>query len=166
VGKKKCLVVTTRPNLPEACSWIDENLEMLVRKSIPPDIDPPASLLPRRLDKPVYSASSQTYADILKKQFSLVSTPQTTTTDNNKPPRKRHTSILDYNSDQMPDYPPLATSTATNNTSNTNIPQPKMTPTLTPPIDYANDILSIMLNSVESPLCSQKHFLALPNTFC
>jgi len=88
VGKKKCLVVTTRPNLPEARSWIDGNLEMIVRKSIKTGIDPPASLMPRRLDKPVYSASSQTYADILKKQFSLASTPQTTTTENNKPPRK------------------------------------------------------------------------------
>jgi len=47
VGKNKCLVVTTRSNLPEARSWIDGNLEMLVRKSILPGIDPPAALLPR-----------------------------------------------------------------------------------------------------------------------
>ena len=141
VGKNKCLVVTTRPNLPEARSWIDENLEMLIRKSIPSDIDPPASLLLRRLDKPVYSASSQTYADILKKQFLLVSTPQTTTTENNKPSRKRHASILDYDSDKTQDYPPLGTSTTT--TSNTNNPQPNTTPTPTSPTDYATDIMSI-----------------------
>jgi len=50
VGKNKCLVITTRPNLPEAWSWIDENLEKLVWKSFPPGINPPASLLPCRLD--------------------------------------------------------------------------------------------------------------------
>jgi len=143
VGKNKCLVVTTRPNLPEARSWIDDNLEKLVRKSIPTGIDPPASLLPRRLDKPVYSATSQTYADILKKQFSLVSAPQTNTTDNNRPPRKRHASILDYDSDKSPDYPPLETTNATNTTSTTNTQQPKMTLATPSPPDYANDILSI-----------------------
>jgi len=143
VGKNKCLVVTTRPNLPEARSWIDDNLEKLVRKSIPTGIDPPASLLPRRLDKPVYSATSQTYADILKKQFSLVSAPQTNTTDNNRPPRKRHASILDYDSDKSPDYPPLETTNATNTTSTTNTQQPKMTLATPSSPDYANDILSI-----------------------
>ncbi len=105
-GKNKCLVVTTRPNLPEARSWIDDNLEKLVQKSLPVGSDPPASLLPRRLNKPVYSATSQTYADILKKQFSLVSAPQLTAPENNRPPRKRHASILDYDSDKSPDYPP------------------------------------------------------------
>jgi len=143
VGKHKCLVVTTRPNLSEAHSWIDNNSEKMVRKSIPPGIDPPASLLPCRLDKSMYSASSQTYAEILKKQFSLVSTPQTTTTDNQRPPRKRHASILDYDSDKSADYPPLATNTATNTTSTTNNQQPKTPPTTTPSPDYATDILSI-----------------------
>jgi len=27
VTKNKCLIVTMQPNLPEACTWIDANLE-------------------------------------------------------------------------------------------------------------------------------------------
>jgi len=64
VAQKKCPLVTTKPNLPEARAWIDANLERLIHKSIPPDIDPPSSSLPRRFDKPVHSTMSQTYVDI------------------------------------------------------------------------------------------------------
>jgi len=78
----------TKTNLPEAREWIDNNLEPMIRHSIPLGIDPPSSLLPRRLDKPVYSATSQSYADILKKQFSLTPTATTETTNHNRPPRK------------------------------------------------------------------------------
>ncbi len=46
VARRKCLIVTTRPNLPEACTWMDTNLEPMIRKSIPEGIDPPASQLP------------------------------------------------------------------------------------------------------------------------
>ncbi len=80
VTKNKCLIVTMQSNLQEARAWIDENLEPLIQKSIPPRIDPPSSSLLRRLDKPVYSAASKTYADILKQQFSCAapqSTPET-----------------------------------------------------------------------------------------
>jgi len=75
--------VTNKSNLPEARAWIDAKLERLIQKSIPPDVSPPLSLLPWQLDKPVYTAMSQTYTDIRKKQFSLTSTPTTTETDNN-----------------------------------------------------------------------------------
>jgi len=68
VDRRKCLLVTTKPNLPAAREWIDTNLELLIRKSIPEGIDPPSSQLPCQLDKPVYSALSKSYADILKKQ--------------------------------------------------------------------------------------------------
>ena len=46
VARRKCLIVTTRPNLPEAHAWMDTNLELMIRKSIPEGIDPPASQLP------------------------------------------------------------------------------------------------------------------------
>jgi len=46
VARKKCLLVTTKSNLPEARAWIDENLERLIRKSISADIDPTSSFLP------------------------------------------------------------------------------------------------------------------------
>jgi len=89
VGNNKCLVVTTKANLAEARAWLDANLEPMIRKSIPPGIDPPSSSLPRRLDKPVYSETSKTYAEILKKQFTLTSTPATQSdTTATRPPRK------------------------------------------------------------------------------
>jgi len=106
VTRNKCLLVTTKSNLPAARAWIDENLEAMVRKSIPPGIDPPSSLLPRRLDKPVYTAASQSYADILKKQFSLAP-DSTTTTDNLRPPKKRQATVIDYDSDQSADATPV-----------------------------------------------------------
>jgi len=55
VGQNKCLIVTTHPNLPEARAWIDVNLEMLIQKSILMGIDPLSSLLPKQLDKLVYT---------------------------------------------------------------------------------------------------------------
>jgi len=46
VTRHKCILVTNKSNLPVARAWIDANLETMVRKSIPPGIDPPSSLLP------------------------------------------------------------------------------------------------------------------------
>ncbi len=118
VDRRKCLIVTTKPNLPEAREWIDNNLEPLIRQSIPEGIDPPTSQLPRRLDKPVYSASSRSYADVLKKQFSLATTATTTTQDNTRPPRKRQAaSIIDYDSDTATDAPTTTTTVTTSTTS-------------------------------------------------
>jgi len=57
-------------------------LELLIRQSIPEGIDLPSSQLPCRLDKPVYSASSKSYANVLKQQFSLVSNMTTSAVDN------------------------------------------------------------------------------------
>ncbi len=89
VSRNKTAVVTTKSNLPAARAWIDANLEPMIRKSIPPDVEqPPSSLLPHRLDKPVHTTTSRTYADILKQQFSLAPNATTTTTDHNQPPRK------------------------------------------------------------------------------
>jgi len=46
VAKNKCLIITTKPNLSEACKWIDMNLEVMIWKSIPQGINPPSSSLP------------------------------------------------------------------------------------------------------------------------
>jgi len=64
VAKNKRLLVTTQHNLTEAHEWIDMNLQPLIRRSIPPGIDPPASLLPRHLDKPVYLQTCFTHTNI------------------------------------------------------------------------------------------------------
>jgi len=142
-GNKKCIIVTTRPNLPEACAWIDGNLEKLIRKSIPTGIDPPSSLLPRRLDKPVYSATNQMYADILKKQFSLASNQSTMTTENNRPPRKRQATILDYATDPLAEYPSLAPTTTLHTISTAGNQSPNPPPTSMSHQNYATDLLSL-----------------------
>jgi len=133
-GRKKCLLVTTRPNLQAARDWIDENLEPMVRQSIPDGIIPLSEFLPRRLDKPTYTTASQSYADILKKQFSIASATSATTTDITRPPRKRQATKLDYDSDSPTDqFPPLAT-----------VPSPSYPPTATlPQPDYAAELIAI-----------------------
>jgi len=116
VDHRKCLIVMTKSNLPEACAWMDNNLESLINQSIPDGITPPTSQLPQWLDKPVYSVSSQSYADVLKKQFSLTLTVTTLATDNTRPPWKQQAaSILDYDLDVSTD----TTSTTTNVTAST-----------------------------------------------
>jgi len=101
VTHDKCLLITTRPNLLEAHAWIDENLKLLIWKLILMGIDPPSSLLPCCLDKPMYATTSKSYTEVLKQQFSLASIPTSTSTDNNQPPCKHiATTIIDYDSDQ------------------------------------------------------------------
>jgi len=137
IAKNKCLVLTTKSNLPEAREWLDTNLEAMIRKSIPQGIDPPSSSLPRRLDKPLPSETSQTYAEILKKQFSLASmTPPDTA--NNRPPRKRQAAaILDYDSDRSDAALATVTSTATNQSGRMS------SQSTTTPIDYAAKLKSL-----------------------
>jgi len=48
VTRNKTIIVTTKTNLPAARKWVDANLEPMIRKSIPLDVEPPPShSLPR-----------------------------------------------------------------------------------------------------------------------
>jgi len=135
VAKDKCLLITMKPNLPEACTWIDANLEPLIRKSIPAGINPTASLLPRRLNKPMFSASSQTYADILKKQFLLSPTTTQLDTNNNQPPHKQQAAIIDYDSDTGAGLPATPVASATNDN-----PNKSLCNLASPAVDYAAEL--------------------------
>jgi len=139
VGPNKCLLVTKQTNLQEARDWIDTNLEQLIRKSIPDGINLSSSLLPRRLDKPVYSATSLTYADILKKQASLATTPTAPATANNRPPRKRQATLINYDSD---DSMASTAVTATPNLSSQSTAASPPAPSA-PPTTYAAELLSL-----------------------
>jgi len=156
-GLNKCLIVTTKPNLPEAREWVDTSLVPLIRTSLPPGHDPPPSQLPRRLDKPVYSASRQSYAEVLKKQFSLEpADSSTSTTANNRPPRKRQAAIIDYDSDST--NSPSSTNATTNKshshqcTSSHISTSTPMNSTTTTTVDYAAELASLRtdLNSLRS----------------
>jgi len=111
----------------------------MIRKSIPPDVaQPPSSLLPHRLDKPVHTTTSRTYADILKQQFSLAPNTNTTTNDHNRPPRKRQAAKFDYDSDQSTEFPATPTANNINNSNGTTT----NTPTLAALISaFANDMM-------------------------
>jgi len=142
VARNKCLLITTKPNLQTAREWIDTNLELMVRKSIPPGVNPPSALLPRCLDKPVYSTTCQTYADILKKQFSLVPNLTMPDTTNKQPPHKQQATIINYDSD---DSTEKRSNTLNRNmpiNSNSNVPQPSSPPPPPPP-DYAKELISL-----------------------
>jgi len=141
VMKNKCLLITTQNNLPEAHEWINTNLQLLIRQSSPPGIDPPASLLPWCLNKPVYSQTSITYADILKQQFSLAPMPPAPATTNNRPPRKRQATIIDYDSDQSADSP---TPVPNSNSHPGTLTMPSTTTTTM--VDYAAELKSLKNN--------------------
>jgi len=156
-GRNKCLIVTTKTNLPEARAWLDENLEPLIRRSIPLGINPPSSLLPCRLDKPVFSATSQSYTDILKKQFSLTtnSSTGTETTDHSRPPCKRQPTKLDYDSDTLNETPSTTnvTSTAIGHHQSLNLQATTMPSTIAAKLlslkTVLNDLCSVIMSAVK-----------------
>jgi len=89
----------------------------------------------------VYSASSQLYANALKKQFSLISTTVTSSTNNTRPPCKKQAAIINYNSDQSsPDAHP--STPAVTKSPNTQCYSKSPTATTTPN-NYAKELLSI-----------------------
>ncbi len=142
---KKCHLVTTHPNLQAARDWINENLEPMVRWSILEGINLPSALLPGHLNKPMYTTASQSYADILKKLFSIASTTSATTTDITWPPQKRQATKLDYDSDLSEDQPhstmnpESSTNSAITNPHANSQPMPTMTNSPT----YTAELLSL-----------------------
>jgi len=143
VTRTKCFIVTNKSNLLVTRTWIDKHLEQKVRKSILPGIDPPSSGLPCRLDKPIYTKTSQSYAAILKQQFSLAPNATTAMLATPQPPRKRQATIFDYNSNQSMEYPPLTTTTATKSTNNTNVEKSTMAQPVTVTPDCATMLLDL-----------------------
>jgi len=145
VTRNKTLLVTTKSNLTAAREWLDANLEPMIRKSIPSDIEPPPShVLPHRLDKPVYTETSRTYAEILKQQFSFNTTETTTNTNTNWPPHKCQATVIDYDSD-MTESPTITAVVApiTNNNNSTPSSNNTNLPSMATQIDYANELLSL-----------------------
>jgi len=113
VTHNKTIIVTTKHNLPAVRAWINTNLEPMIRKSMPPEIEPPPShLLLCRLNKPVHTTTSLTYANILKKKFSLDSNSTIKDTDNNRPPHKQQAAVLNYDSDQSEEVTAAETHTS------------------------------------------------------
>jgi len=92
------------------------------------------------------------YADMLKKQFSLETNPQSQTNTNNRPPQKRPAKLLDYNSDQSIEYPPLVSNNVNNLLASTNAPNhpsanvsATTAPAPTTTVDYAAELQLIKM---------------------
>jgi len=105
----------------------------------------------------VYTKASQLYVDVLKQQFSLNLNQPTQNTENNRPPRKRQATVIDYDSDQS-EYPPLSTSTTNHPTSGSGNPTTMMAKAspATTTVNYDAEILSIKteLNSLRDIITS------------
>jgi len=68
-------------------------------------------LTPRRLDKPILTAASTTYADQLKARTNNISTVTAATKQYAKPPCSKNTPKVDINFDEK-EFPPLASGTS------------------------------------------------------
>jgi len=130
-------------------------------QKVDPEIHPPGhqstSSLPCRLNKPVYTAMSQSYSDIFKKQFSLALTAAMTDPANNWPLWKHPATIIDYDSNKeqsttnlmnnlmataAPAAMPNETTTTTNSTSSLCSLLPPSTPK-DATVDYAVELASL-----------------------
>jgi len=140
----------------------------MIRRSIPQGVNLPPSLIPRRLDKPVYSATSQSYADILKKQFSLTPTTMTDTTDHNRPPRKRQATKLDYDSDMSSETPTTSTATSqmTGHSPPPNAPPAPMMPTIAAELLSLKSALTELHSVIKSAVEQIKNAVASIPTPC
>ncbi len=110
----KVLITTTKSHLETARQWIDHTLPSIYDEHIADKIDVTTlrHLTPRRLDKPVLTAASSSYADKLKARTSNISSVTTTTKQYAKPPRPKTTPKVDINFDEK-EFPLLASSAST-----------------------------------------------------
>jgi len=175
VTRNKTIIVTTKSNLPAARTWIDKNLEKMIRKSILPDVElPPSSLLLHRLDKPMHMAVSHSYANILKQQFSLAPNATTASTAPNWPPHKRQATQLDYDSDQSAKASTSTTTTVgLNKPSAAPIPQATTRMTETTQNTNSTELLTIkdeiqQLKTILATAVAQitQALASLPNNNC
>jgi len=134
----------------------------MLHKLILEGIDPPPSCLPRQLDKPTYTKMSQSYADILKKQFSLTPHANQATIATTRTPHKQQATILDYDLTQLTEYPPLKTK-ATNLSSNTNAVATTTALTTTAATDCTMALLELK-NEISMLKTSMKPLITTPTT--
>ncbi len=89
--ENKVILVTTKGQLTEARAWADNILPDLYTQNISDKIDVTTlkHIIPRRLDKPMVTAASTTYAKQLQQRTSLVTATPTKQNPLNRPPRSR-----------------------------------------------------------------------------
>jgi len=100
-------VVTTKSQVQAAREWVDNQLPLLYEQHIADKIDTTTlqHLTPRRLDKPILTAASATYAEQLIKRTSYATNATNNNKQLNRPPRTRPTKPLVSFDDKS--FPPL-----------------------------------------------------------
>jgi len=124
----KVLIVTTKGQLVAACEWIDNSLPALYDQHVGDKIDVTTlkNLTPRRLDKPILTTASWTYAEKLKQRTNYVSSTQQQG-QFTRPPRARNTKHPNLS------FAPTATSPSTIKTTTSGHTQPAPAQTKAPP---------------------------------
>ena len=164
----KVMITTTKNQLENARKWLDETLPDLYETHIADKLDVTTlhRLSPRRLDKPVLTAASTAYADMLKTR--TTTTPPTTQTGNKnmKPPRTKKFTPVDMTFDEQ-NFPTLTTNatksttpkkSATSASSVSTTTSQTSTITTNPVFDYKKELARL---SVEIETTLKQQFEAL-----
>jgi len=90
----KVLLIMTKGQLAEACTWVDRQLSSLYEQNISDKLDVTLqSLIPHWLDKPFLTSASTNYAAQLKQRSSIITAIPTKQNLLNRPPRTHNTKL-------------------------------------------------------------------------
>jgi len=110
--KGRYFLITTHPQLSEACKWLDENLKSLFTEHIPQyqTFKPIKGYeYPKWSDKPWFSHQLGTYADQLRTLYTSSPSSISKDTQWNKPPinktRRPDNRTLTFDTDEYPELP-------------------------------------------------------------
>jgi len=105
ITTNKVLLVTTRGQLQAAWKWFDEVFPTIYEENISDKIDVTTlkHMTPRRLDKPILTAASTSYAAKLKLRTSCTTASNQNSMQFNRPPRaKTHQPKVTYDEESFP----------------------------------------------------------------
>jgi len=152
----KVLVLTTKGQLATARDWVDNTLPVIYKQHIDDKIDVTTlqHLTPRRLDKPVVTSASLTYAAMLKQRTSYITTNAQKPNQFAHPPRARHTKPPEITFDEQKAAPIATTTTNTQSQKQNSSPNNANTPSAPPQYDYQAELRRIT-NEIENNLKSK-----------
>jgi len=161
----KVMISTTKDQLELARNWLDATLPEMYATHIADKLDVTTlhRLTPRRLDKPVLTAASTAYADILKRRVTTTTPTTPNNTQNMKPirPKKFKPVDMTFDEQQFPPLPQKANSNvasqkqSTSDSSTSTTISQTSTITTPPPFDYKKELARL---SVEIETTLKQHF--------
>jgi len=148
----KVLLVMTKGQVAAARDWVDNTLLTIYTQHILDKLDVTMlqQIVPRRLDKPVITAASHTYAEKFKQRTAMVTTAPTKQNPLNRPPRKRIVKPADITFAEQ-DFPRLPTTQQLPPAATIATTANDPAPTQQPPFDY-QAMLDRITKDVETTL--------------